>query len=80
MKPKKTSLVRFAPPTKDAAPAVPVEVKPKRIKRQKVFILTPEQEEQLDAYCFHAKTTIQAVVIEGINSVLRAKGLPELKS
>jgi hypothetical protein len=49
-------------------------------KRQhKVFMMTPEQAEQLDAYCFHGKTTIQATILEALDMLYRAKGLPPLK-
>lgn len=52
--------------------------KPHRDKFQKVFVLNAEQRRRLDGYCGDAGTTIQDVVIEGINLVLRSKGLPEL--
>jgi DNA-binding TFAR19-related protein (PDSD5 family) len=45
----------------------------------KVFMLTPEQAEQLDDYCYHRKTTIQATVLEGLDLVYRSKGLAPLK-
>jgi hypothetical protein len=62
------------------AEAAPAEVVPAKSRNpQKVFVLTPEQNRQLRAYCVDADTTIQAVVIEGINLVLKSKGLPELK-
>lgn len=49
-----------------------------RSKIQKVFVLTPEQNRQLKDYCNQTDSTVQAVTIEGINMVLRSKGLPEL--
>lgn len=53
---------------------------PHRDKFQKVFVLNAEQRRRLDSYCGEANTTIQDVVIEGINLVLRSKGLPEMQS
>lgn len=52
--------------------------KPHRDKFQKVFVLNAEQRRRLDSYCGEANTTIQEVVLEGINLVFRSKGLPEI--
>jgi hypothetical protein len=52
--------------------------KPQRDKFQKVFVLNAEQRRRLDSYCGEANTTIQEVVLEGINLVFRSKGLPEI--
>lgn len=56
------------------APAQATDEKP----RQKVFRLTPAQDRELKKYCAHSDTTIQDVVIEGINMVLKSKGLPPI--
>lgn len=82
MQAKKGSLTTFAPATQEPPkPApVPVPTRPSKDKFQKVFVLNAEQNDQLESLCFHSKMTIQAVAIEGINMVLRSKGLPELKS
>jgi hypothetical protein len=45
--------------------------------RQKVFRLTKAQERRLKEFCAHSDMTIQEVVLEGINLVFKAKGLPE---
>jgi hypothetical protein len=76
---KPVTLKAFAPGAEQEE-AAPVPAKPSKEKFQKVFILTAEQNDQLEALCYHSKMTIQAVAIEGINMVLRSKGLPELKS
>lgn len=55
------------------------KAKPARNRLHKVFMLTEEQADQLDSYCFHKKTTIQATVLEGLDLVFRSKGLPPLK-
>jgi hypothetical protein len=46
--------------------------------RQKIFRVTPAQDRKLKEYCAHADTTIQEVAIEGINMVLKSKGLPPI--
>lgn len=75
----KKGLTTFAPAVAKQDPAPAIEPrKPSKAKFQKVFILNAEQNDQLESLCFHSKMTIQAVVIEGINLVLRSKGLPEL--
>lgn len=50
-----------------------------RTKIQKVFVLTPEQNRQLKDYCNQTDSTAQSVIVEGINMILRSKGLPELR-
>jgi hypothetical protein len=50
-----------------------------RDRRHKVFMMTPEQADQLDSYCFHGKTTIQATILEALDMLYRSKGLPGLK-
>lgn len=50
-----------------------------RNRVHKVFMMTPEQADQLDSYCFHGKTTIQATVLEAIDMLYRSKGLPPMK-
>lgn len=80
MQAKKGSLTTFAPATQEPPKPVPEPKRPSKEKFQKVFVLNAEQNDQLESLCFHSKMTIQAVAIEGINMVLRSKGLPELKS
>lgn len=46
--------------------------------RQKVFRLTPAQDRKLKEFCAHSDKSIQDVVMEGINLVLKAKGLPPI--
>lgn len=46
--------------------------------RQKVFRVTPTQERDLRKRCADLDTTIQDLVIEGINMVLKSKGLPPI--
>lgn len=46
--------------------------------RQKVFRLTPAQDRRLKEFCAHSDLTIQDVVTEGINLVLKQRGLPQL--
>lgn len=77
----KKGLTIFAPGAAKQDPAPAIEQrKSSKEKFQKVFVLNAEQNDQLESLCFHSKMTIQAVAIEGINMVLRSKGLPELKS
>lgn len=80
MQVKKGSLTAFTPGAQTEVSMQPEARKPRKEKFQKVFILTSEQNDQLEALCYHSKMSIQAVAIEGINMVLRSKGLPELKS
>lgn len=53
-------------------------VKPKRDKQQKVFVLEPDQRLRVDMYCAETRTTIQDLVLEGINLVFASKGLPKI--
>lgn len=46
--------------------------------RQKVFRVTPAQDRKLKEFCAHSDMSIQNVVMEGINLVLKAKGLPSI--
>lgn len=62
------------PVTPSPTPTPAADEKP----RQKVFRLTPAQDRELKKYCAHSDTTIQDVVIEGINMVLKSKGLPPI--
>ena len=66
-----------APTAPTSAPAA-VAAGPDEKPRQKVFRLTPAQDRKLKEYCAHSDTTIQDVVIEGINMVLKSKGLPPI--
>lgn len=57
-----------------AAPASGTDEK----MRQKVFRLTPAQDRELKKYCGSSDITIQNMVLEGINMVLKSKGLPPI--
>lgn len=46
--------------------------------RQKVFRVTPTQERDLRKRCADLDITIQDLVVEGINMVLKSKGLPPI--
>jgi len=46
--------------------------------RQKVFRLTPDQDRALKQACAQLDTTIQDLVLEGINKALESKGLPPI--
>jgi hypothetical protein len=46
--------------------------------RQKVFRLTPAQARALKKFCADSDMTMQEVIIEGINLVLKARGLPTI--
>jgi alpha-ketoglutarate-dependent taurine dioxygenase len=58
------------------AQAVPSAPPQEEKNRQKVFRLTPSQDRELRSHCGTLDTTIQDLVIEGINMVLKSKGLP----
>jgi hypothetical protein len=77
-KPLSTYSVPAAAPahveTTPVAPATDAEK-----QRQKVFRLTPAQDRKLREFCAHQDTTIQDVVLEGINLVFKSRGLPPLK-
>lgn len=79
---KPTPLSTFAnlPAAAPVAPAAPAAASPAQQEkaRQKVFRLTPAQDRKLKEYCAHSDTTIQDVVIQGINLVLKSKGLPTI--
>lgn len=45
---------------------------------QKAFRLTPAQAHALRKFCAEENTTMQEVIISGINMVLRSKGLPPI--
>ena len=65
------------PSTSPSSAASPVGQQHEKA-RQKVFRLTPAQDRKLKEYCAHSDTTIQDVVIEGLNMVLKSKGLPPI--
>jgi len=46
--------------------------------RQKVFRVNAAQDRKLKEFCAHSDMTIQDVVIEGINLVLKSRGLPSI--
>lgn len=46
--------------------------------RQKVFRVTPAQDRKIKEFCAHSDMTVQGLVMEGINLVLKAKGLPSI--
>jgi len=65
-------------PSTSPVPAASPVVQQEEKARQKVFRLTPAQDRKLKEYCAHSDTTIQDVVIEGLNMVLKSKGLPPI--
>lgn len=78
--PRKSNFDQAAPAEQAVAEqaAKAPTAKPPRDKFQKVFVLNAEQRRRLDGYCGEVGTTIQEVVLEGINLVFRSKGLPEI--
>lgn len=46
--------------------------------RQKVFRLTPAQDRHLKEFCARTDTSIQNVVLEGVDAVLAANGFAPL--
>ena len=56
------------------------DVEPEQVEklRQKVFRLTPTQDRELKQYCGKLDTTMQDLVLEGINLFLKSKGLPPI--
>jgi hypothetical protein len=60
-----------------AAPAVAASAQEEKL-RQKVFRLTPAQDRELKQHCGKLDTTIQDLVLQGINMVLKDKGLPPI--
>jgi hypothetical protein len=54
------------------------EIKAEEKMRQKVFRVTPAQDRKIKEFCAHSDRSIQDVVMEGINLVLKAKGLPSI--
>jgi hypothetical protein len=77
---RKSNFDSVGPAEQAAQEAIKAErpIKSNREKYQKVFILNAEQNDQLRDYCHFAKVSIQEVVIEGLNMVLRSKGQREL--
>lgn len=72
-------------PSRQPAKAEPVHepapqpaAAPEAKLRQKVFRLTPDQDRALKQYCAASDTTIQDLVVGGINMVLKSKGLPTI--
>lgn len=67
-----------APAPTPAVPVATVSSPSKEKMEQKVFRLTPAQAQKLREFCAHTNTTLQDVVVEGINLVLKSKGLPPI--
>ena len=59
-----------------ALPSVPEATAEKL--RQKVFRVTAAQDRKIKEFCAHSDMTTQDLVIEGINLVLKSKGLPTI--
>lgn len=65
-------------------PSVPVPIElPKAADTdaamvQRVFRLTPAQAHELKKFCAAENTSMQSVILAGINMVLQSKGLPPL--
>jgi hypothetical protein len=55
-----------------------IEIKVDEKMRQKVFRVTPAQDRKIKEFCAHSDMSIQDVVIEGINLVLKSRGLPSI--
>lgn len=66
-----------ASPAPAASAATPTPGPDEKL-RQKVFRLTPAQDRELKKYCGASDTTIQDLVVEGINMVFKSKGLPPI--
>lgn len=64
-------------PVREVQPASAVPP-PEEKTRQKVFRVTPSQDRELRSRCGTLDTTIQDLVLEGINMVLTSKGLPPI--
>lgn len=77
---KPAPLATFAKPVKAAIGADrPAAETPSPDKmRQKVFRVNAAQDRKLKEFCAHSDMTIQDVVIEGINLVLKSRGLPSI--
>lgn len=48
------------------------------LTKQKIFRLTAEQDHRIRVYCSQSNTTMQEIIIKGINLVLKKDGLPPL--
>jgi hypothetical protein len=68
--------------TDDPAPdPAPPMLEPESLQepvQQKVFRLTKSQARRLKKFCADSDMTMQDVVIEGINLVLKSRGLPPM--
>lgn len=77
---KPSPLATFAKPT--VVPAVPAPAAPGAQLadklRQKVFRVTAAQDRKIKEFCAHSDMTVQDLVIEGINLMLKSKGLPPI--
>lgn len=65
-------------PAKEVQPPTPDAPPQEEKSRQKVFRVTPTQDRELRSRCGTLDTTIQDLVLEGINMVLQSKGLPPI--
>lgn len=66
-------------PAKPAAKPEPIEPESaQEVLRQKIFRLTPAQDRALKKFCADSDMTMQDVILEGINRVLTARGLPTI--
>lgn len=77
---KPSPLASFAKPT--AVPLEPAQAVSNTETadklRQKVFRVTPAQDRKIKEFCAHSDMTVQDLVLEGINLVLKTKGLPSI--
>lgn len=77
---KKNLMASFSPAAQAQQEAAKVETPkkapPERV--QKIFTLTLEQEKRLAHLRSDERTSWQEIVMEGLNRVMAARGLPEL--
>ena len=77
---KPSPLSTFAKPAVVAAVTAPDApgAQPADKLRQKVFRVTAAQDRKIKEFCAHSDMSIQDLVLEGINLVLKSKGLPPI--
>lgn len=74
---KPSPLSTFAKPTVVPSAELAAAARPPADKlRQKVFRVTAAQDRKIKEFCAHSDMTTQDLVMEGINLVLKSKGLP----
>lgn len=76
---KPSPLATFAKPTVvSSAEQIASDRPPADKLRQKVFRVTAAQDRKIKEFCAHSDMTVQDLVVEGINLVLKSKGLPPI--